>query len=450
MGFERWVQHALLEMSKTYWVETYGCQMNVSDSELMEGVLASHGYAPASAPEGADVILVNTCAIREHAERRVLGRVAELNRHKRERPGTLLGVCGCMAQRLGAQLIERAEYVDMVIGPDSYRALPQIIDQASSNGGGVVDIELNPSENYEGLEIHRKSQVSAWVPIQRGCNYRCTFCIVPYTRGSEKNREPQSILDEIRGLVDEGVADFTLLGQTVNSYRYDDWNFARLLRAVARLPGVRRLRYTSPHPNDLTLELVEVMAEEAAVCPQLHLPVQSGSNPVLKRMARRYTREGYMAKVALLREYIPQIALSTDVIVGFPGETEADFDETLDLCRTARYDDAFTFRYSPREGTPATRMPSDWFVPDEIAQDRLERLIKLVREIAAEKNLAEVGKTVEVLVEKRARRGDLLQARTDTNKAVLISGPEEWIGRFMKVALTGTTGATFTGFPTES
>jgi tRNA-2-methylthio-N6-dimethylallyladenosine synthase len=436
-------------MAKTYWVETYGCQMNVSDSELMEGVLASSGYTPVSGPEEADVILVNTCAIREHAEQRVLGRVSELNRVKLERPGTLIGVCGCMAQRLGERLIANAQYVDMVIGPDAYRSLPQLIEQAAGNDSGIVDVELKPSENYEGLEMRRKSQVSAWIPIQRGCNYRCTFCIVPYTRGDEKNREPQAVLDEVERLAGEGITEFTLLGQTVNSYRFDDWDFPRLLRAVARTPGVRRVRYTSPHPNDLNRELVDAMAEEDAVCPQMHLPVQSGSDRVLKRMARRYTREEYLAKVDLLRQLIPNIALSTDIIVGFPGEDENDFEETLSLVRTVRYDDSFTFKYSPREGTPSTRMNGDWEVSDELAQERLERLISIVREIAAEKNLAEVGNTVEVLVEKPARRGELLQARTDANKVVLVPGPQDWIGRYLRVALTGTSGATFTGFPLD-
>ncbi|KPK79919.1 MAG: hypothetical protein AMS25_10985 [Gemmatimonas sp. SM23_52] len=437
-------------MVKTYWVETYGCQMNLSDSELMEGILAADGYTRVSAAEEADVILVNTCAIREHAEQRVLGRVAELNRAKRQRPGTLIGVCGCMAQRLGAKLIERAQYVDMVIGPDAYRSLPQLIEQAGCNGGGVVEIELNPAENYEGLELRRHSRVSAWIPIQRGCNYRCTFCIVPHTRGPEKNREPLAILQEITGLAQQGITEFTLLGQTVNSYAYDGWDFPRLLRAVGRLPGVRRVRFTSPHPNDLTRELVEVMAEEDAICPHLHLPVQSGSNRVLKRMARRHTREEYLAKVDMLRERIPHIALTTDIIVGFPAEDESDFEATLDLLRTVRYDDAFTFRYSPREGTPSTRMKEDWHVPEHVAQGRLERLIALVREVAAERNLAELGRTAEVLIEKRARRGNLLQARTDTHKVVLIPGPDEWIGRYLKVALTGTSGATFTGFPIET
>ena len=437
-------------MTKTFWVETYGCQMNVSDGELMDGILSSNGYTRVASPDEADVILVNTCAIREHAEQRVLGRVAELNRVKRARPETVIVVCGCMAQRLGARLMERAQYVDAILGPDSYRALPQLIDQAAQNGSRVLDVDLRPSENYEGLEVRRRSQVSAWIPIQRGCNYRCTFCIVPFTRGGEKNREPQAILREIEHLAGEGITEFTLLGQTVNSYRHDGWDFPRLLRAVARIPGVRRVRYTSPHPNDLDRPLVEVMAEEEAVCPQMHLPVQSGSDRVLKRMARRYTREEYLAKVEMLRELIPNIALSTDIIAGFPGEDESDFEETLSLVRQVRYDDAFTFRYSPREGTASTRMSERWLVSDHVAQDRLERLIELVRQIAAEKNLAQVGKTVEVLVEKPARRGELLQARTDTNKVVLMPGPEAWIGRYLKVALTGTSGATFTGFPIDS
>jgi tRNA-2-methylthio-N6-dimethylallyladenosine synthase len=437
-------------MLKTYWVETYGCQMNVSDSELMEGVLASNGYTPVSGPEEADVILVNTCAIREHAEQRVLGRVSELNRFKRQRPDTVIGVCGCMAQRLGARLIEQAEYVDMVIGPDAYRSLPQLIERASRDEGAIVDVELKPAENYEGLESRRKSDVAAWIPVQRGCDYRCTFCVVPYTRGGEKNREPRAILQEIGSLTMEGITEFTLLGQTVNSYRHEDWDFPRLLRAIVRLPDVRRVRFTSPHPNDVTRELVDVMATEEAVCPHLHLPVQSGSSSVLKRMARRYTREEYLEKVDMVRESIPHIALSTDIIVGFPGESDEDFEETLSLVREVRYDDAFTFRYSPREGTPSTRMKEDWYVPEHVAQGRLEELISQVRRIAAEKNLAEVGRTVEVLIEKVARRGNLLQGRTTTNKVVLIPGPDEWIGRYLEVALTGTSGATFTGFPVES
>jgi tRNA-2-methylthio-N6-dimethylallyladenosine synthase len=432
---------------KTLYIETYGCQMNEADSELMAGILASAGYAPVGRPDEADVILLNTCAIRDHAEQRVLGRVHDLARLRRERPRLLLGVCGCMAQRLGARLQERAP-VDFVVGPDAYRALPEVIARAERREDGrLAFVDFNPAETYEDLEVRRQSRVSAWIPIQRGCNYRCTYCIVPYTRGDEKNRAPDKILEEVRRVADEGITEVTLLGQTVNSYRYGDWDFARLLRAVARVPGIRRVRFTSPHPRDVTPALADAMGEEPAVCPHIHLPAQSGSDGVLKRMLRRYTRAEYLEKVALLRARVPELAITTDLIVGFPGETEEDFEATLSLVREVEYDDAYTFKFSPREGTPATRMPAEWTVPDEVAQARLERLIAEVRSIAARRNVAELGREREVLVERWAKRGGLLQARTPQNKVVLLAGPEEWIGTYRRVVLTGTTGATFTGFP---
>jgi tRNA-2-methylthio-N6-dimethylallyladenosine synthase len=286
--------------------------------------------------------------------------------------------------------------------------------------------------------------VSAWVPIQRGCNYRCTYCIVPYVRGDEKNRDPQAILAEVRQLADEGVPEVTLLGQTVNSYEHGDWDFPRLLREVARVDGIRRVRFTSPHPNDFTRALVEAMAEEPTVCKQLHLPVQSGSNRTLKRMLRRYTVEEYLEKLAWVREAIPHVALSTDVIVAFPGETEEEYEATLELMRTVRYDDAFMYRYSPRDGTPATRLPREQWVPDEVGQARLERLIDLHREIQVEIGQAEVGRVEEVLVEKEGRRGGL-QGRTDGNKVVNFAGDPALVGSFVEVRLTSTTGATFGG-----
>ena len=432
---------------KTCYVETYGCQMNVADAELMGGILARGGYREVDRPQDADVILLNTCAIRDHAERRVLGRVSDLSRLRRERPGLVLGVCGCMAQRLGGRLNEKSPFVDFVVGPDAYRSLPQIIERAARREDGrLAVVDFNPAENYEDLEVRRQSRVSAWVPIQRGCNYRCTYCIVPYTRGDEKNRAPEKILEETRAIAAAGITEVTLLGQTVNSYRSGDWDFPRLLAAVARVAGIRRVRFTSPHPRDFTPALADAMAEEPAVCPHLHLPAQSGSNAVLKRMIRRYTREEYLGKVSLLRDRIPDVAITTDLIVGFPGETDEEFEQTLSLVREVEYDDAFTFRFSPRDGTPATRMPAEWAVPDETAQERLERLIAEVRTIAARKNAAEVGGRREVLVEKRAKRGDLLQARTPQNKVVLVDGPDDWIGTYRTVVLTGTTGATFTGF----
>lgn len=450
------------------YVETYGCQMNIADGELMEGVLAANGYQIASSPEAADVILVNTCAIREHAERRVLGRVGQLAAFKRARPGVILAVAGCMAQRMGAGLLDRAPHVDLVVGPDGYRGLAELIQRVGPAGGAagpsaasepaplrraarrLAVVDLSREENYRGLEQRRRSSVSAWVPVQRGCDHRCTFCIVPSVRGPEKNRAPGDVLGEVRGLAEQGASEVTLLGQTVNSYRHGDWSFARLLRETARVPGIRRVRFTSPHPNDVTPELVETMAAEQAVCEQLHLPVQSGSDRTLKRMLRRYTAASFLAKVEMVRDAVPGIALSTDVIAAFPGETEAEFEETLGLLRQVRFDDAFTYRYSPREGTPATRLPAAQFVPDDEAQDRLERMIALTRAIQAEINRSEVGRTEELLVERAGRRAGTVLGRTRRFKAAALPGSEDDVGRYVAARLTGTTGATFVAEPVDA
>ena len=383
---------------KRVYVETYGCQMNISDGELMEGLLEDHGYEIAADPEDADVILVNTCAIREHAERRVLGRVGQLSGLKRERPDLVIGVTGCMAQRMGETLLEQAPHVDLVMGPDGYRSLPERLAaieegrkirpsrSAKKRGPQLAVLDLDLGENYEGLDQRRASRISAWVPVQRGCDHRCTFCIVPYVRGPEKNRKPGEVLWEIKEIADSGVTEVTLLGQTVNSYEADGQSFPDLLRSVARVPGIRRVRFTSPHPNDVTTDLLDVMAEETAVCEQLHLPLQAGSDRTLRRMLRRYTVEGFLEKVDLARAVIPDIGLSTDVIVAFPGETHDELQETLEVMRTVRFDDAYTYRYSPREGTPATRFPAADFVPDGEAQERLQRLIEVHRAIQAEIN----------------------------------------------------------------
>ena len=446
------------------YIETYGCQMNISDTELMRGILAENGYGEATTPEEADVILVNTCAVRDHAEQRVLGRVGQLQQFREDRPEVIIGVTGCMAQRMGEELLSRAGGVDLVMGPDGYRRLPEAIGalrggrrSAGAPAGrtlpvlrqgqaqrGLTVLDFDPFENYEGVVPRRTTGVSAWVPVQRGCNYRCTYCIVPYVRGDEKNREPAEILAEVRTLASGGVREVTLLGQTVNSYEAAGWDFPRLLREVARVDGIRRVRFTSPHPNDFTRELVAVMAEEPVVCNQLHLPVQSGHNRTLRRMLRRYTVEAYREKIAWVREAVPGIALSTDVIVAFPGETEEEYEATLSLLREIRFDDAYLYRYSPRDGTPATRLPAEQFVPDAVAQGRLERLIELHREIQAEINRAQVGRVEEVLVEKEGKRGGL-QGRTEGNKVVTFDGPESLIGEFVHVRLDGTTGATFMG-----
>lgn len=472
---------------KRAYVETYGCQMNISDGELMAGHLAAQGFQVVSSPEEADVVLVNTCAIREHAEQRVLGRVAQLNGLREKNPELVIGVTGCMAQRMGDDLLKKAPHVDLVMGPDGYRTLPEALQalgvggtapseapsvagaaphasvpgapplspaspelvrinpSGKATGKRLAALELDPQENYEGLEIRRVSRVSAWVTIQRGCNHRCTFCIVPYVRGPEKNREPQAVLEEVWGVAEQGITEVTLLGQTVNSYRSGSWDFPRLLQAVARVPEIRRVRFTSPHPNDVSPELVRVMAEEEAVCPQLHLPLQAGNDRTLKRMLRRHTVGEFMEKVALVRDAIPHIALSTDLIVAFPGETDQEFRDTLSVVEAVRFDDAFTYRYSPRDGTPATRMPPSDFVPEEAGKARLETLIQTTRRIQAEINRSEVGRVEEVLVEKPGKDPGFMLGRTDRGKVVVFPGDPVLVGSYQPVMLTRTTGATFVG-----
>lgn len=451
--------------SRRAYIETYGCQMNISDGELMRGILASDGYEIVDRPDQADVVLVNTCAIRENAERRVLGRVGELKGLKRSHPDLLIGVTGCMAQRMGATLLEKAPYVDLIMGPDGYRSLP---DQLRTLRNGqretrvvaerprrtrrvqLAVLELDDTEHYEGLEVRRRSEVTAWIPIQRGCDHRCTFCIVPYVRGPEKNRAPEDILAEASELARTGVSEVTLLGQTVNSYRREEWTFPALLRAVSRLDGIGRVRFTSPHPNDVTEELIEVMASEDAVCEQLHLPVQSGSDRTLKRMARKYSVESYLGTVEKVRRAIPDIALSTDIIVGFPGETDAEFEETLDLMRSVRFDDAYTYKYSSRDGTPATRLPASDFLPESVRQARLETLISVARQIQLEISEGELGRVEEVLVERTARQSGQLRGKTRRNKVVAFPRRSAGIGDYVLVELTGTSGATFSGRITEA
>jgi tRNA-2-methylthio-N6-dimethylallyladenosine synthase len=424
------------------YVETYGCQMNVSDSELMLGRLAAHGYVPVEKPDGADVILVNTCAIRDHAEQRVIGRLGELKRHMAA--DTIVGVTGCMAQRLGPQLLEKAKHVSLVVGPDGYRALPDLVEQARA-GKRSISTSFDLEEHYEDFQPKRFDRVKAWIPVQRGCDYRCTYCIVPYTRGAERSRKLSDVVREAEQVVAEGMSEVVLLGQTVNSYHDGDADFADLLRAVGAVPGIRRLRFTSPHPNDFSDRVIEALATVDAVCEHVHLPMQSGSTRTLKRMLRRYTREQYLECVSRLRAAIPNLSLTTDVIVGFPGETDEDFEETLSAVREVGFADAFTFIFSLRDGTPATRLPPETTVPDDVAAERMARLIETVRGISRARNLQLLGQRYEVLVEKGARRGDLLQARTRDFKTVLLAGDDSMIGRYYNVELTGTTGSTFTG-----
>ncbi len=424
---------------KQVYLETYGCQMNVADSELMLGVLQADGYTRTEDPATADLMLVNTCAVRDNAEQRVIGRMGELQRFKR--PGTVLGVVGCMAQRLGPQLLESVPRVDLVVGPDAYRNLPELVRHAHG-GGRLSDTEFRSWEHYEDVPPVRTPSASAFVTVQRGCDYRCTFCIVPTTRGPERSRKLEDVVREVTHLAAQGTTEVTLLGQTVNSWDDGTHGFADLLRAVGAVDGIRRVRFTSPYPTDFTDPVIAAMAETPAVCHHVHLPVQSGSNAVLRRMLRRYTREEYLAVVARLRAAMPGITFSTDIIVGFPGETEAQFAETLSLVPEAGFDDAYMFRYSVREGTPAVRLKDH--VDETVAAERLERLIAVVRQQARSRNVQRVGTRHEVLVERPARRGELLLGRTRTNHMVLLDLPVESIGSYQQVRLTGTTGSTFT------
>src|SRR3954468_24852076 len=426
----------------TVYIETYGCQMNVSDTELMLGKLTESGYDAVDQPDGADVILINTCAIREHAEQRVLGRLGEMkSRMKRD---AVLGVTGCMAQRLGSTLLDRARHVSLVIGPDGYRDLPTLIESARL-GVRTASTEFDLEEHYEDFRPRRFEGVKAWIPVQRGCDYRCTYCIVPTTRGPERSRALHEVVREAHAVVDSGISEIVLLGQTVNSYNDGRHDFADLLRAIGAVPGVRRLRFTSPHPNDFSDRVIDAMASVESVCEHVHLPMQSGSTRVLKRMLRRYSREGYLKCVEKLRAAIPGVALTTDIIVGFPGETEEDFAQTLSLAEQVGYEEAYTFKFSARDGTPATRFPVADTVPDEVASERLARLIASIRAGSRARNVRLLGERREVLVEKEARRGGLLQTRSRDFKTVMIPGDAALIGKYLTVELTGTTGSTFLG-----
>ncbi|MEP6781625.1 MAG: tRNA (N6-isopentenyl adenosine(37)-C2)-methylthiotransferase MiaB [Gemmatimonadaceae bacterium] len=440
--FEQTTSAAERSDKPTVYIETYGCQMNVSDSELMYGKLIANGYKQVDVPDGADVILVNTCAIREHAEQRVLGRLGELKKFMKA--GSLVGVTGCMAQRLGPKLLKQAKHVSLVVGPDGYRALPQLIDSARK-GERFVATDFDLEEHYEDVVAKRFDGVKAWIPVQRGCNYRCTYCIVPATRGDERSRKLADVVRETHAVVEQGLSEVVLLGQTVNSYNDGTHDFADLLRAVGAVEGVKRLRFTSPHPNDFSDRVIEAMATVDNVCEHVHLPMQSGSSSMLKRMLRRYSREDYFKCVDRLRSAIPGLGVTTDIIVGFPGETDDEFEDTLSACREVHFDDAFMFKFSPREGTPATRMPAEWTVSDAVVSERFERLMATVRGLSRERNLTRLGERTEILLEKLARDGEMLQGRTRDFKTVMVPADAGVIGQLVNVELTGTTGATFTG-----
>ncbi len=431
-------------MEKTYFIETYGCQMNVADSELVAGLLQREGYRETKDIARAAAIFVNTCAIREHAEDKVHSRLGEFNRIKKRRPEVIIGVLGCMAQNLKDVLLENKPYVDIILGPDSYRQLPQILHRKTENKTHIVDTKLSRFEVYDDLFPSRREGINAWVSIMRGCDKFCTFCIVPFTRGRERSRSISSITTEVEQAVEDGFVEVTLLGQNVNSYHHEGKEFHDLLEEVAQIPGLRRIRFTSPHPQDVNRTLLETMAGHRNICNSIHFPLQAGSNKILKRMNRTYTREHFVALTDMIRELIPDVGISTDIIVGFPGESEADFQETLDVMNHVQFDSAFTFKYSPRPWTKAAQYSDQ--VPEEIKQERLERLINLQKKHTLSRNRRLIGKVEWVLVEKESKKSSRQWAgRTDSNKWVIFDKGSAKIKDLVPVRITAAHGVTLQG-----
>ena len=427
---------------RSVYIETYGCQINLADTELLFGHLGRHGYRRTDDPACADVILLNTCAIREHAEERVVGRLGDLVRHKTRRPDVQLGLAGCMAQHLRDTLMSKLPFVDFVVGPDAYRRLPELLGNPA--GDPFVDVRLDRTETYADIVPQREGGVRAWVTIMRGCDKFCTFCVVPYVRGRERSLPARAILDQVRQLADEGCREVVYLGQTVNAYRDGDADFAALLRRTDAVDGIERIRFTSPHPSDMTERVIEAMATCRKVCPQLHLPVQSGSDRVLEKMERGYTAAEYLDLVARLRRAVPSIALSTDIIVGFPGEDESDFDATRELMRAVGYDSAFMFKYSARGGTKAFKWPET--VSEEEKSRRLQAIITLQEEQSAAINRGLIGSTVEVLIEGPARRREGWSAgKTPHFKTAVFPSSDARAGDLARIRVTESTAHTLIG-----
>ena len=441
-----------IEGDKKLFIETYGCQMNVADSEVVASVMKLAGYEMAETEEDADAVFLNTCSIRDNAEQKIFSRLdyfASL-RKKRKDKHIILGVLGCMAERVKDELIER-HGVDIVAGPDSYLSLPELV-AAAEMGEKAINVELSATETYRDVIPQRigHSRISGFISIMRGCNNFCSYCIVPYTRGRERSREPRSILNELADMRERGFKEVTLLGQNVNSYRYvqEDGSvlgFAGLLKLVAEAAPEMRVRFTTSHPKDMNDDIINVIASVPNVCKHIHLPVQSGSNSVLKAMNRKYTREWYLDRIAAIRNAMPDCGITTDMFTGFHGETEEDFEQTLSLMREVGFDSAFMFKYSERPGTYASKhLPDD--VSEKVKIDRLNRMIALQNELSAESNRRDVGKTFEVLVEGVSKRSrEQLFGRTSQNKVVVFPRGNHRIGDFVNVRVIDSSSATLIG-----
>ncbi len=429
---------------KKFALETYGCQMNVADSELVEGILTNLGLEKTANYDEADAIFLNTCAIRENAETKVHSKLGNLHKIKLNKPHLIIGVLGCMAQNLKDDLLKNKPYVDIILGPDSYRKIPDLINRHVKDNKSIVDTKLSRYEVYENLFPSRGDTFNAWVSIMRGCDKFCSFCIVPFTRGRERSRSVESVVEEVKKAVDQGFVEITLLGQNVNSYNFEGKSFSDLLLAVSDINGVKRIRYTSPHPQDINVELLEVMASRKNICNYVHFPMQSGSNEVLKRMNRTYTREHFYDMAMKIREIMPNCGLSTDIIVGFPGETDEQFRETLDLMEAIKFNSAFTFKYSPRPYTKAEQFSDH--ISEDIKKSRLDEMLILQRKHTLELNQNMVGTFQQVLIEKESKKSNLHWAgRTDSNEWVIIEKNNSNIKDIVPVEISEATGVILHG-----
>ena len=432
------MNHLNTNLQRKFYLKTLGCQMNEHDSEIIVGILTNLGYQQTEDHKQADLILYNTCSVRENPERKVYGQIGSLRMQKEQNPDLIIGICGCMPQQKAEldKILETLPHVDLVFGTHNIHRLPELLERVQTEER-VVEVWDDTEEIAEELPIRRANRFKAYVNVIYGCNNFCSYCVVPYTRGREKSRRPQDILAEIKQLADEGYKEVTLLGQNVNTYGADlsqKTSFAELLALINDHSGIERIRFTTSHPKDMQEELIAAMAHLPKVCEHLHLPVQTGSDRILKRMNRHYTSAYYLDLVARIREAIPDISLTTDLIVGFPGETDTDFEKTLELIAKVRFSSAFTFIFSPRPGTPAAQICDQ--VPDEVKKERIYRLIELQNQISLEYMQAQVGKIEEVFVDEITGKTNKLSGRTRTNKQVLFSGSPDLIGRLVQVKIT--------------
>ncbi len=428
-------------MKKVY-IETYGCQMNVYDSEIVKSVLGKSGYEITDSETEADIVLLNTCSVRENANRKVYNRIHNI-KHRQNGSEVMIGVLGCMATNFRKQLLENPRLpIDFIAGPDSYKRLPQLIADVSTNGTDSknFDVTLSEFETYSDVYPTQGSGVNAWIAVMRGCDNFCTFCVVPYTRGRERSRAPENVVDEVKRLAEQGFRQVTLLGQNVNSYRYEGKDFAYLLEKISEVPGIERIRFTSPHPKDFPRNLLRVIAENPKVCKQIHLPLQAGNDRILEMMNRTYSQKEYLELVDEIRRLCPRMVLTTDIIVGFPTETEEEFEDTVKVMEQVEYDSAFIFKYSERPHTVAQRkFPDD--VPEAVKTERIVRLNEIQKKHSYQKNLAHIGEIQEVLLEEESTKKspDEFQGRNDGNKIVIVPRGEYHKGQFVQVRITGAT-----------